>query len=482
VLVPAAAGQRALAPLAVPAGLKVVSYYRVDAGWEKFWTDWDPVRVDSDLARVASLHANTVRAIVQPDAFGYPRARAAYLARLRSFVAIAQQHGLHVQLTLFDRWYEWSDLRGSRRWARALLRPFVGDSRIAFVELRNELTPKPTTLRWARVMVPFLQRVLQRRTPVTVSVTGTHPTQRLKSLKRALRRAPPDFFDLHYFGGGGELADATFARAKAIAAPIPVWIGETGYPTTSEVSGYGGVPRTISAQEQAQVHFLAAVGWAARANRLAPPGIWALDDFTAAAFPDLQTDELDPEFHFGVYRADGSIKPGAAALRSVFSRRMPLGFNGGFESAVNAVDGRAVPAQWSMQGSPATFALDTTVAHSGASSARLTPSSATETSSLAITPANGSGRGAVHVTVGAWARSAQTTGRVFLVLEWHDVSNAVVGRVASVPLASGDWSPLAVESDAPAGAAYVRVELVAQNVDAPVWFDDVTFARHAIHT
>ena len=56
--------------LDVPGALKVVSYYRSDAGWAAFWRNWRPERVAADLDRVASLHANTVRAIVQPAAFG----------------------------------------------------------------------------------------------------------------------------------------------------------------------------------------------------------------------------------------------------------------------------------------------------------------------------------------------------------------------------------------------------------------------------
>src|SRR6266542_4880086 len=71
--------------LDVPRGLKVVSYYRSDAGWAPFWTDWRPDRVAGDLDRAASLHANTVRAIVQPAAFGYPVPAGVYAARLQEF-------------------------------------------------------------------------------------------------------------------------------------------------------------------------------------------------------------------------------------------------------------------------------------------------------------------------------------------------------------------------------------------------------------
>ena len=38
-------------------------------------------------------------------------------------------------------------------------------------------------------------------------------------------------------------------RAQSVAGSMPLWIGETGYPTTTVVTGYGGVPRTVSGQE-----------------------------------------------------------------------------------------------------------------------------------------------------------------------------------------------------------------------------------------
>src|SRR5205807_260971 len=74
----AGTGSTTLPRLHPPWDLKVVSYFRVDAGWTKMWTDWQPDRVDADLARAASLGANTVRAILQPDTFGFPHVSQEY--------------------------------------------------------------------------------------------------------------------------------------------------------------------------------------------------------------------------------------------------------------------------------------------------------------------------------------------------------------------------------------------------------------------
>ena len=123
----------------VPGDLRVVSYYPADAGWTRMWEPWRPQRIDADLRRLRSLNANVVRIVVPAHFVGYPVPEERYLERLREFVAIAARNGLGVQLTLFDWWGAYEDVEGSKRWARAVLERYVGDPRIAFVELRNEI-------------------------------------------------------------------------------------------------------------------------------------------------------------------------------------------------------------------------------------------------------------------------------------------------------------------------------------------------------
>ena len=306
----AGTGSTTLPRLHAPWDLRVISYFPADAGWTKMWTDWQPDRVDADLARAASLDANTVRAIVQPDTFGFPHVSSKYAAHLAQFVSLAAAHGLHVQLTLFDWWYRWQDVTGSKVWAAQLLAPYRNDPRIAFVELRNEILPVPVTFAWARRMIPFVKSVLGD-TPVTLSVSGQDAAARLESLVKGLRSVRPDFWDIHAYPSGGEVMYHLITRAQSVAGATPLWVGETGYPTTTATTGYGGVPLTPSAQEAAQAHFFAMVSWAAEANGLPPVGVWVLDDMIPSAVPDRPVDALNPELHFGLFRLDGSAKPAA---------------------------------------------------------------------------------------------------------------------------------------------------------------------------
>jgi hypothetical protein len=285
---------------------------------------------------------------------------------------------------------------------------------------------------------------------------------------------------VHYFGGGGELALHVLSRAKEVAAPTPVRVGETGYPTTTALTGFGGVPRTPDAQEAAQAHFVAALAWGARAAGVPPPGLWLLDDLRPEAVPDRRVFDDDPDLHFGLFRTDGTAKPAAAVVRAVYSNRARFPFNAGFERAVAAESGPDVPAEWSMQGARVAFAVDAGVAREGAASARITPDGI-GAGSFAITPPDGGLRGGERVAAHAWARRAAPGGRVLVAIEWVDPSGRILGRATSPPLpAVTTWRRLRAVGRAPRNAAYLRIALVADAVTRPVWFDAVEFARPPI--
>jgi hypothetical protein len=261
-------------------------------------------------------------------------------------------------------------------------------------------------------------------------VTGDDPVAALVALKRGGVR--PDFWDFHTFGGGGELARDLYARAKAAVAPAPVWVGETGYATTPALSGYGGIPRTASAQEAAQAHFLAAAAAAARREKLPPVGVWVLDDFFPSALPAPPANGDDPELHYGLFRTDGSAKPVVRVVRAMFSGGR-LGFNHCFERSVVNESGGAVPAEWSLNGT-GTVAADRGVARRGRASARMT---AAGSASLSITPPSAACHGRGHAHLSVWARRASVGGEVFAVVEWFGRHNESRGSCSPPLPASG---------------------------------------------
>jgi hypothetical protein len=486
-LVPAPGVAAAAQPLRAPAELREVSYYPSDGGWTQMWTDFRPAKLQADFARIAGLHANTVRLIVQAGTFGYPLPSLAYQAELAQAIDLAQAAGLHVQLTLFD-WLgqhglagSYADVDGSETWVAALLRPYVHDARIAVVELQNELDPHdPAAVAWARVLLPYVQGVL-RGTAVTLSAGGSDPAATLGLLRRSLAPAAPDFWSVHLFTGGGERTYWELRAATAAVAPRPVWVGETGYATLPGLSGYPDIPATADAQEAAQAHFLKTTAAGAVRAGLGPIGIWALDDFTASGIP-LDPGQPPPapaEYHYGLFRVDGTAKPAAEVVRALFTSGRPsLAFDNGFERSVSNGAGGIVPAEWSARGDQGIeVAQDTAMAHHGVASARLRSLDGHPGRGFfSIVPVDAIARPHARGAATAWVRTASPGASVTVALQWLDgASNAIGMRTSPHAAERRGWVQLAVTGRAPPEARSVRIFLLGTHVRGTVWFDDVRF-------
>jgi hypothetical protein len=50
--------------LTAVASAHLINYYPAAAGWTSMWTAWNPTKIDTDLAKAASLGANCVRGVV----------------------------------------------------------------------------------------------------------------------------------------------------------------------------------------------------------------------------------------------------------------------------------------------------------------------------------------------------------------------------------------------------------------------------------
>ena len=232
-----------------------------------------------------------------------------------------------------------------------------------------------------------------------------------------------------------------------------------------------GVPLTPSAQEAAQAHYFNLCFGALARLGLPAPGIWILDDFAPGAIPQSASDAREPEYHFGLFREDGSAKPAAAAVRRLFAGRYGTGFNGGFEAAAAALDGVSVPAIWGSTGE-LRLVRDTTVVRSGAASARVA-GRAGGSGTFLITPVTAavqSGRAALSVWVRGNNRAAL---RVAIV--WFDSNGRQVGQRWTSIRALPRWHRASVADTPPASAAFARILLHVQALKGAVWVDDVSF-------
>jgi hypothetical protein len=457
--------------------LKLINYFPARSSWAYMWEDFRPGVIDQDMARMAMLHANGVRIIISTVAFGFPQPNHQDLAELREVIQIAQQHGLRVQLTLFDTFGGWGAIQGSREWARTLLAPYAGDREIAFIELRNEIDPASSVqMTWCRNILPYTQG-LARGVPVTVSVTNGVST--LVDLRRQLGRVRPDFWDLHYYGVAGG-AYAAFAAARAAVLPDQLYIGEFGFSTwAGNAASVPGLPSSQPELDAYQAYYYASVEAATKALDMPPAAPWTLNDFSRTGTP-LQPSPA--EYFYGVYRLNGSVKPAAAVISQFFSTgQVNTFFNQDFAQLTGAGH-HVLAVLWQLeQPDGGTFTSDPNVAYGGGLSARLSGTGAS-CPAYSVTPPNGFVRPGQSVSVSVQARGAQASGSSGLSIVWMNMSgepmNSAGTRLPTVSLGDGttNWTNLQLSSVAPAGAAYVQIDLVSCANRGMVWFSDVHFS------
>ena len=291
--------------------LKEVNYYPAAGGHTYMWSRFDPVAIDSDFARIRALGANTVRIFIQPGVFGFPAVRPVMADRLSEVIGLAAKHSLRVHLTLFDWWSRFTDIGGSKEWVSSLLSRYRDDPRIAVVELQNEVSPhNREAVAWVSTMLPYLSTVMPG-TLRTVS-TASVPPEEFALFTHELKNSPPDFWDYHYYGPPGD-AYSVLRAIKALAAPRPLFVGETGYSTD-------GTPGDQAAQEQAQAAYYQAIFTAAAALGLPTPAPWILNDFSPGAIPpESQAAHNAAQYGYGLFQLNGTPKPAAAVVRRAFS-------------------------------------------------------------------------------------------------------------------------------------------------------------------
>jgi hypothetical protein len=440
------------------------------------WTKWDPATLNHDFAAISQLGGNAVRVNVFPSVTGFPQPSAAMEGELEAAVSLAVAHGLTVQLTLFDWWYDYMDISGSVTWARAVLAPFASSPAIAFIDLHNEITvSNGAAMSWAKALIPVIQQAAGS-IPVTVSVPSTPAT--VAGLKAALGVAQPDFYDAHYYGPiGGAYAD--LAADQAIAAPRPLFIGETGYSTTQDPNA------PTATAETNQALYLASAEWATSALGLPAAAPWTLQDFTLAAFPAAAT-YRPIQAGFGLLRTDGSAKPAAGVVSTRFATGTNPALLDPEFSQAPAMTQRAwltahpLPVGWLAGGSAAgkiTWAPG--VSASGGGSVELSGTAGNQGSVLAVTtqPAVVPTPAARVATAWAWVKGVGATGTNQVVIAWFGAGGNYLGlgRSSSLGMGASSWTRLVVTSSAPAGAQYARMALQSSGNTGAVWFSDAGF-------
>lgn len=458
--------------------IHLVNYFPSDAGWQYMWTRWNPQQIDDDFAVMASMGANAVRVTVFPEVMGFPTPSPVMQSRLAQMVDMASEHGLKVQLSLFDQFTDFADISGSLTWAHDLLKPLGEDAHIAFIDLRNELDA-PSTMgnaeiyRWLDALIPAVKRDAPG-VPVTLSVTT--PTH-ISALRAALR-VEPDFWDLHYYASDG-LAYPAMDEAIQAADPQPVFVGETGFATAATGSP-PGLPAGEASLEAYQAHYYQVVEQAALSLGLGAAAPWSLYDFTQAAIPSRQQPD---QYAFGLLRSDGTPKPAAAVISRLFrTGSVSDDDNSDFSQAVATPQGE-LPAIWRLwEPDQAHFALDPDVGHGArGGSARISDSGGSDASMPAFytVPVRPQITPGCQYRVTAWVRGERATGTSVVNVSWFDSRGVFISGSDSARLKPGDtgWTELEATGTAPPSAAFAEIWLKSAHNSGTVWFDDVTWTQ-----
>jgi cellulase (glycosyl hydrolase family 5) len=466
-LISALAGpQRSMQVTSRIGGLRLMNYYPAADGWTKMWTNWNPGILRADFARIRALGANTVRIFVFPDTFGWPRISGHMAARFADTLKIAASEGLGVQLTLFDLWDQYTEVEQSRAWLKELLDPYASDPEIQLIELKNEVNPSDAaTMAWVRALLATLRSVMPH-TPSTISVSGAEGPAGFAQLRSELAGAPLDVADIHLYGDDSN-AYAWMLAAKRAAGPLPLLIGEAGYPVI--VSRYGG----LEAGELRQAQWLSVVFAAARAAGVPPPAPWTLYDFGPGAIPAQVHDQVnDPDaYNYGLYSATGQWRPSVLVVERAFAGQ-DVDFSD-FTSGLSGTNSLLVWTPYLPQ--LGMLAYDPKVGYPRPGSVRLSGTLLSQAGapSFSLVPTHPAIPGQLW-TVSVWAKGINVNGVAQLSLSWFDSAGAYLGETNSSVLPSGNpsWTELVVRTRVPPDATAVRLDLKSYNVAGIVWFDD----------
>ncbi|GAB4039215.1 hypothetical protein GCM10028809_59710 [Spirosoma gilvum] len=439
------------------------------------WTEFNAFQIDQDFATIQQLGATSVRVIIQVNAFGWPTPSASMQARLAQTIQLAANHNLQVQLTLFDFFGLYTRLSESATWAKTVLQPYKNDSRIAFVELQNELNPSNVeAIKWMQYMIPVLRDYVGSL-PVTVSVTNCKHmatnqsldvSESLALLIPALGATPVDFYDVHYYGGAGPAA-YTLNRVKQIAGSAPVFVGETG------LSSWDGIQSSSLIQEMRQDMGLRTIALAAKSLGFGFPGIWILQDFPSGQVSVGQPlGSYSAENFYGLIRVDGSWKPAAFSQQQIFQQNF---IDAGLNEDFSAHQG-FLPINWFASGETnCELTWDGSTGRTGAGSVKLSHCKTGYVgyyNTLPITNLTAEKR---LVTVSGWAKTRSATGLSRISIDWFSKDRLYLSSTTSASLAgTTDWRLLSTSGLAPAHAAYCQISLKSEGNTGIVWFDDIT--------
>ena len=306
-----------------PIQLKGVNYYPQGRPWADMWWDWNAPQIAREWRQARDeLGINTVRVLLpynstgQADGLG--KMPPQLFRQLHELTQIAGDLNLRLIVTLFDFYYNFKqpgtpEFARDLAYVRAVVGAFANDERILAWDIHNEPDhygawgdQRSAVQHWLALIADEIHRV----TPHQLVTVGMGQIENLWLAGPDGRSALDysDFVSVHTYDAGAiaqQLHDLRTRTAK------PIILEEFGWPT-------GPACTAPNYSEATQVNLyrdtLAAAG-----QQTSGALAWVLRDYDQAQ--SLRWDTR--EEHFGLYRADGTLKPAAAVLRAAPGQPLP---------------------------------------------------------------------------------------------------------------------------------------------------------------
>jgi hypothetical protein len=303
------------------------------------WEQWDGAQVERELRQARDeLGINAVRILVPFQLEGSrgdnTTVNKDLLRRLRQVTQIAGDLDLKVVVTLFDFYDGFAPVgtpasERELRYLNDLVGNFLGDDRILAWDIHNEPDhyatwrngAAPQVLDWLGRMADELHRIDPNHL-VTVGM-GSYETLYQPGPDGRTVLDYVDLVSVHSYNAGDVARQVGDIRSRT---GKPIVLGEFGWPT-----GPICAVREYTEAQQAQVYQQALQ---AVTGRVAGVFAWTLRDYDPG--PTKRYDSR--EEHYGLYRADGSLKPAAAIFRAYQGLRLPSALETGEPITTDGLD------------------------------------------------------------------------------------------------------------------------------------------------
>lgn len=284
-----------------------INYYPSSASWKEFWTEFPVEEIKSDLEKISSMDANSVRIFLNHDYFDNRDTQVDAKAKLNVFLDLCAAHNIQVLVTLFDLRpdYTLSNMSGDIDHIDRVLGTMSGHSAILGIDIKNQADldfrtwGEGVVKGWLTVMARHIQ-IQYPDLPVTVGWSNPNSALGLNGIV--------DFVTYHEYGGVSGFAER-LNTIKSEVGKKPVMITELGSTVWSPLRSTQAAEAKQASRLESQLR-----------QSIAADGVfvWTLNDFehVGSDVVGRRPWRKAQQRHFGLLREDGSARPSKNVFQS----------------------------------------------------------------------------------------------------------------------------------------------------------------------